>query len=382
MSRGDAVVCEGASMNGHGQQPLRVLMVVHSRQLGGAERHALALLLALRRRGCDVSLAAPAQGWLAQAAGAAGIRCHAVGLHGKFDALSAWRLSRLMRAQRPDVVHAHLTRSTHYADWGRRWSGLACALVATAHATHAHRHFERADRVIAVSAAVAGALRARGLAPERIDTVLHGMADPGEGPDGAAAPTAPGAPVRLGMLARFIPDKGHDTALRVLAEVRARTATPVQLHLAGDAQTPWGQQMKQLAHRLGVEDALVWHGQTDRPMEFLRSLDVVLVPSRREALGLTAVEALAVGRPVLASNLGGLPEVVTDGEVGRLLPVDDVSAWAQALLSLIDDPQRRLAWGRAARTRFKRQFDLERMVEQTLAVYRRAQRARGVDGRT
>lgn len=349
----------------------KVLMIVHSRQLGGAERHALTLLQGLAAAGCDVALAAPASGWLAHQAAAVGVRCHAIDMRGRFDLLSAWRLARVIRIEKPDILHAHLTRSTHYAAWARGWSGHRCVLVATAHATSAHRHFDRADRVIAVSGAVAQALVAHGIAHERIVTIHHGIPDPGSIDERVDEAIPLAAPVRFGMLARFVADKGHDTAMRAISRLRERQQ-PAELHFAGDDATPWGREIRRLASELDLSETVVWHGRSDRPLDFLRSMDVVLVPSRREALGLTAVEALAVGRPVLASRLGGLPEVVEDGVSGALLPADDVTAWADAMEGLARDSNRRQTWGKAARRRFEEAFSLPRMVEQTCDVYRRA----------
>lgn len=344
-------------------------MVVHSRQLGGAERHALTLATALREQGGEVVLVGPPSGWLLPAAAGRGVRCVPLAMRGRFDALAAWRLARLLRRERPDVLHAHLTRSTLYAAWARAWSGVRCGLVATAHATSAHRHFERADRVIAVSHAVAAALLRHGLGDGRVVTVHHGLPDPGWN-DGEVAAGGALPRVRFGMLARFVADKGHDTALQALHRLLQRTDVVAELHLAGDAATPWGRAMRNLAEHLGLGASVVWHGATADPLGFLRGLDVVLVPSRREAFGLTALEAMAVGRPVLASALGGLPEVVEDGVTGRLLPVDDVPAWAEAMAGLVHDPARRRAWGRAGRRRFEEHFTLDAMLRATLDVYR------------
>lgn len=343
--------------------------MVHSRQLGGAERHALMLATALREQGCEVVLVGPATGWLLPRAADRGLRCVPLAMRGRFDALAAWRLAQLLRRERPDLLHAHLTRSTLYAAWARAWSGVRCGLVATAHATSAYRHFERADRVIAVSHAVAAALRRHGLGGARVVTVHHGLPDPGWDGEAAMGRAALPPRVRFGMLARFVADKGHDTALQALQRLLQRREIAAELHLAGDATTPWGQAMRELTERLGLGASVVWHGVTANPLGFLRGLDVALVPSRREAFGLTALEAMAVGRPVLASDLGGLPEVVEDGVTGQLLPAQDTAAWAEAMANLAQDRARCQAWGQAGRRRFQEHFTLDHMLHATLDVY-------------
>lgn len=96
---------------------------------------------------------------------------------------------------------------------------------------------------------------------------------------------------------------------------------------------------------------------------------MAVVPSLLEPFGLVAIEAMAYGRPVVASRTGGLAEIVVDGETGRLVPPGDPQALAQALEELLGDPRRALWMGEAGRLRFESLFTLERMVENTLLVY-------------
>ena len=101
----------------------------------------------------------------------------------------------------------------------------------------------------------------------------------------------------------------------------------------------------------------------------LRQVAIVVVPSRSEGLGLSALEAMAADRPVVASSVGGLREVVVHGETGLLVPPEDPDALADALKSLLDDPARILKMGEAGRARVQAEFDVEAMREKTRAVW-------------
>jgi glycosyltransferase involved in cell wall biosynthesis len=122
------------------------------------------------------------------------------------------------------------------------------------------------------------------------------------------------------------------------------------------------------AAELGLEALVHFAGFQDDPAPYLSACDVVLVPSLKEGLGFAALEAMALERPVVASNTGGLPEAVADGETGLLVPPGDASALADAVLALIADPTRRAALGRAGRARVEAHFDADRQFDQLRRV--------------
>lgn len=187
-------------------------------------------------------------------------------------------------------------------------------------------------------------------------------------PDRAELGAPPADPVLAGA-GRLVGDKGFDVAIRALALVRQDHPTAV-LRLAGDG--PARRDLEALADELGVAaavDLVGWVPPDDLPA-FLAAATIVLMPSRwEEAFGLVALQAAQVGRPVVASRVGGLPEVVEDGVTGTLVPAEDPVALAGAVLALLADPAEAVRRGDAARGRARTVFAFDRHVDEYLALY-------------
>lgn len=350
---------------------MRIITVLRSLKSGGAERHALQLMLGMRARGHDMLYAGPMQGWLGQQVQAEGFGGIDLPLRGLIDLPSMWRLARYARDVRADLVHGHLTRGAYYAGYVAKWAKLPN--VATAHSDNAGKHFGRANRIIAVSHAVADFLARCGYDPQRICMVHHGIAD-----IAASLPTNVREHVRsalnlptdepcLLMAARIVPAKGHDTVLRALAKLQQERWT---LLLAGDHHSDLGPQTQALAAELGIAHRVRFLGLRDDVPTLLAAADMLLAPSRREALSLTLLEAAACACPVVASRVGGIAEVVEHGVSGWLVPPDDPPALASAIADLLHHPEQRLRMGTHARLRFEQQFTERQMLDATETVYR------------
>jgi N-acetyl-alpha-D-glucosaminyl L-malate synthase BshA len=165
--------------------------------------------------------------------------------------------------------------------------------------------------------------------------------------------------------------KRTDDVVRVFARVRASRAA--RLRLVGDG--PERQRALTLAHELGVAADVDVLGERDDLPSLLAGAAVFLLPSANESFGLAALEALACGVPVVASRVGGVPEVVRDGEVGFLHDVGDVAAMAASTARLLDDPALRARLGRAARAHAEAHFRVEPAVDRYEAVYARVRDA-------
>lgn len=350
---------------------MRILFVLHSHSYGGAEMHLSELARGLAACGHEVAFAGPADSWLAERFRAAGFACYHLPMHGFFDAWSMVKLAWIARHFGADLIHGHLTRGAFYAGIGGRLAGVPA--VATAHSTNAGKHFGRAQRIIAVSRAVADFLVGEGYDPARVTVVHHGVADPllvALRPVLRAALTLPAGAVLCGIVARLVRAKGHDLAIDALADC----PEPIHLVLIGDDSTPWGRAMRERAAARGVAQRVHFLGFREDAPQCMRELEMVLAPSRREALSLTLAEAAAAGLPVVAARVGGIPEVVADGETGLLVPAEDAPALAAAMRRLADDPGLRAQLGAQGRARYLRQFSLETMTEATEAVYRQVLR--------
>lgn len=302
---------------------------------------------------------------------------------------SFFRLVRLLRRERVMVVHG----------WQDRGVGVLAGVLAgtgvrlqTIHALDpdertAQRVVDRltinrlATRTVAVSLVLAEALRERHGTRRRRLAVLHnGAAEArirgGEALERERLGIAAGAPVVL-FAGRLSREKGADIAIEAFARL-VRGRTDARLVLIGDG--PERPALENLARSRGVAERVVFAGYQAEPGPWYRLADMVVMPSRWEALGMTAVEAMAAGLPVVASKIGGLREVVIEGETG-LLPEPstwqsharnlDPGPFAAALRGLLDGPERARAMGAAGRKRYQSRFTIEAYVSRYEALYAR-----------
>jgi glycosyltransferase involved in cell wall biosynthesis len=177
---------------------------------------------------------------------------------------------------------------------------------------------------------------------------------------GGALRTAYGIPADaplVGIAGRFVEIKGMDVFARAAARVAVREPR-ARFFMLGDHRGPYGDSVRALVRELGLEERVTFTGFVDDMHAAMADLDVVVVPSRRECAPLVVYEAMALGKPVVASDVHGLPELVERGRTGLLVPVEDDAAAAAAIVALLEDPARRRAMGEAAQRRIREQFNV------------------------
>ncbi len=184
---------------------------------------------------------------------------------------------------------------------------------------------------------------------------------------GVASPSE--TPAVLTHVSNFRPLKRVDDVIRIFAEVHERAGRPVVLLLVGDG--PERSRAEALARQLGLGASVAFLGKMVSFIEVLQASDVFLLPSESESFGLAALEALSCGVPVVASHVGGLPEVVPDGEVGFLAPVGDVATMADRVLRLLADRALYRRMSDAARARAVATYQVTPAVDQYQAYYER-----------
>ncbi|HUG19006.1 MAG TPA: glycosyltransferase family 4 protein [Planctomycetaceae bacterium] len=173
-----------------------------------------------------------------------------------------------------------------------------------------------------------------------------------------------------GAIGHFGREKGLDLVIQAFAKlVRAEPARRIRLLIVGQGTAEQTDQLKQLAAELPPERVLFLGFRKDIEACF-RAFDLFVHAPHSEAFGLVVAEAMAVGLPVVATRAGGIPEIVLDGETGRLVPVGDVSALAHALDETINQPDLRERWGEAGRERSREEFSLTIPAERYAKVYR------------
>ena len=185
----------------------------------------------------------------------------------------------------------------------------------------------------------------------------------------------------IGIVGQITPWKGQDDAVRVLADVRRR-GVEARLLVVGRPQFVGGAErydnrrfletVRRLAAGLGVADSVLFLGERQDVPEILAALDVLIVPSWEEPFGRVVLEAMSMGVPAIATDVGGPVEIVRDGEDGILLPPHRPGQWGEAAFGLLSDPERRAAIGRRARATAEARFSPERHLAGVLGAYREA----------
>jgi glycosyltransferase involved in cell wall biosynthesis len=298
-------------------------------------------------------------------------------------------------ATRPDVVHAHFWMSGLASVQAAARLGIPVLQTFHALGSVKRRHqgdadtspeqrigLERGlcadvDHVIATCSDELFELRRLGLSSDRVSIVPCGVDTAVFTPRGPVAPRS-GRP-RLLVLGRLVERKGQDDAVRALAAV-----PDAELVVVGGPPTdeldddPEVCRLRAVADELGVADRLVFTGAVARAdvPGWIRSADVVLAVPWYEPFGITPLEAMACGRPVVATAVGGLVDTVVDGGTGVLVPPRDPAALGEALAALLADDERRVAYGAAGVKRARTRYRWSRVVADTDAVYRQVLAAR------
>jgi glycosyltransferase involved in cell wall biosynthesis len=370
--------------------PLRVLHVQKIARMGGSERHLLTLLPALREAGVDARILVPAAQEADQVIAplrARRVPTTVVRAGPDFNPLLIGALVREIRSFRPDLLHTHLIHADLH---GQLAAGLArVGRVSSVHSTPAfyrrepYRAMARAagrfsGATIAISEHVRRFVEDLRLArARRIEVVPYGI-DASEWPlsqperDRARAALGLASDdVAVGIAARMIRGKGH--AFLLDAHRAAAQRNPrLRLVMAGDG--PLRQGLERDATR-SANGSVRFLGYLSDVRAFMNACDVLAFPTEPalgEGFGLAALEAMASGRPVVATAVGSLPELVKARETGILVTPGAVDELSAALLELAGDGRLRAEMGGRAQIRARTVFSVEAMVDRTLAVYARA----------
>jgi len=362
---------------------MKVLHLQRIGGIGGSERHILELLPALRARKIDASFlglddtsAAPNSFY--EALAERDVPFERLPCPRDVDPRLAWSVTRAARQLRPDLVHTHLVHADVYGALAAARSGAA--LVSTKHnddpfRSGKGRYLERfvtrrATLVLCITGALARFNRdIVGLPDSKLRVVHYGLDAPPAAWGSAGGPELPPeAPVLLAVC-RLVPQKGVDVAIEALTQVRGGHP---DAHLVVLGEGPLRAELSELATRLGIGDAVSFPGRVGDVAWWLRRASVVVHPARWEGFGLALLEAMLCARPVVASAVSSVPEIVADGETGLLVPSDDPVALAKAVASLLDDPTRAAAMGEAGRARAAVEFSVALMADRTVAAYEEA----------
>jgi glycosyltransferase involved in cell wall biosynthesis len=348
---------------------------------GGVGRHVSDLASGLRERGHEVVLCAPAMppGLAGQVPYVRLDLRRAVAP--RADLGAAARFARIVEDVRPDVIHAHSSKAGAVARLARL-SRPRVPLVYTPHGYAFAGHFSRpverlayrvAERTLAplasrvVCVCEAEARLARSIGPSgRVRTAYNGIAPAGDGrPDERVAELVNRGPV-IGALTQLRPGKGIETLIDAVPRVLARHPS-TQVAILGEG--PDLDALRERARMRGVAHAVHFLGPTAEPLAALRGMDIFVHPSWAESFPYVILEAMSLGRPIVASDVGGIGEAIVNGQSGVLVPPRNDSALAEALIEALGDPDRRARMGALALSRVSEEFTRAMMVDRLISVY-------------
>jgi len=329
----------------------------------------------------------PMAAWLREYMESEGVNCFSCDCESQFDyPLGMIRLARHLRRKQIDILHTHLFEPSvtgllagllartpmrivtrHYSDYhtriNKRWhvrldrlcTGLSHAVIAVSRHT--------ADHLIELEKAP----------PEKVHVVLNGIdfervrlsgVDTRErirrefGVEDAYL---------LVIVARLHPEKGHHYLFHALAEIQRRSSKPVRLLVAGNGT--FYEEYREQVRAMGCDEMVTFLGFRNDSPNLIAAADLLVLPSLAEAFGLVLAEALYLGTAVVATSVGGIPEIVDDGIDGSLVPPADSHALAQAILELLENPERRGRLAGAGREKVLRKFRFQNMVRSYEAIY-------------
>ncbi len=276
---------------------------------------------------------------------------------------------RELAANPPDLVHVQSWSMYRFGSWLARRLGRPYVLGVHVHLPpHVRVHFNRqwGRRIIAVSQSVKSELLSRTSIPQELVNVIHAGVDV---PDSPALPAVltPGRLPVVGTAGPLEAVKGHVFFLGAAQRVAA--AQPETEFLVAGAG-PEEENLRRLARELGINHNVTFAYNLYDFSTSLAAMDIFCLPSLRQGLGTIMLEAMALGRPVIASGVGGIYSVIRNNETGLVVPPSDNTALAERILELLHDPVRARAIGEAGRQLVREEFGVERMVAQTAELYR------------
>jgi glycosyltransferase involved in cell wall biosynthesis len=365
-------------------KPVKILHITFNMGFGGTEQVIRQLVTNLDkdRFHNEIACIDGEVGAIGQALETAhGIKHHARQRASGFDLKTILWLRNLIKSGKFDIVHCHQYSPYAYG-WFAHW-GTGAKVVFTEHGRfHPDQYRKKArlinpfialtsHKLVAISAATRDALVEFEYLPrDRISVIYNGIA-PLEVTDNEryalkqALGIAPGETV-IGTVARLDAVKNQALMLKATRSLLDR-GFQVRLLLVGDG--PERKNLEKLAAELDLEESIIFTGFQSRPAEYLGLMDIFLLPSFTEGTSMTLLEAMSLGIPTVATRVGGTPEIVADGETGKLVESNDLLGFTRAIQELLEDRGALCKMSQRAKTRFEERFSAEQMVQQYERCY-------------
>lgn len=367
---------------------IKVVHVIGGGEFGGAERHIINLAGALDPQMVEITVCCLFSDPFVGIAAEAGINALNVTMRNRMDLRVVGKLASFIRKNDFDIVHTHGVRANLLGRLAARQANRK-PVVTTVHSLlerdypgfvrrQVNRFTEWATRglteqFIAVSQGLKAKLVSSGVPADRVTVIYNGIVvenfSPSAEPGAVRALLGYGADVPLvGIVARLHPVKGHQYFLEA-AQIILEQHPEVRFVVAGDG--PQRTVLEEMAGRLGIGKQVHFTGFVSEVSSLMADLDLLVISSLWEGFGLTAVEAMALGVPVVSTEVGGLPEVVLHGETGLLVPPANAAALAKNIIWMLEHPEAAAEMAKKATLAVCEKFTAQVMARRTEELYRR-----------
>jgi len=358
---------------------LKILHLDSETGWSGGETQVNGLLSHLNHKKFINAVACPDDSDLSVRCRSRGIETFSVRMRHYLDIFSIIRLVKITRFYGPDVVHMHTSRAHCLGALALKLGRLSAVSVVTRRMDYPLKrarlmrvlYNRMVDRVVAISSGAKKGLEVSGVKSEVIKIIHSGVDlhrfDPAYDKKNAreTLKIAPDAKV-LGVVAALIRRKGHCYLLESMVKI-TREFPSALLLVVGEG--PLRGELVRLAEGAGIAKNVWFTGHTEKIQEILEAVDVLVLPSLAEGLGVSILEGMAMGLPVVASAVGGIPDAVRDGENGFLAPVRDPDAIAERVLCLLKDPRLAIEMGKRGRAIVEQDFSSIGMTKQYETLY-------------
>jgi glycosyltransferase involved in cell wall biosynthesis len=351
---------------------LKILHIDPEKNWGGGEAQVFGLLQNLAQWGHCNDLATPPVGELFRRSLDSSVRKIPLTVRNDWDLRAVPALRRLIRQERYDIVHLHTKRAHALSLWLPRGNRTPKYVVTrrmdypeARNCYNRYLYNRRVDGVVAISHSIVDLLSEAGVNRGSIRLIYSGI-DPRPFRLAARDEQRPGEPAIVAVVAVLEERKGHRFLLDAARMLKDR-GRKIKYVLAGEGSHK--AQLQQMARILGLQREVFFAGFVNDIPQLLSSIDVLVLPSLYEGLGVAALEGMAAGKPVVGTRVGGLAESIVDGATGFLVPRRDSTALAEAIEKLVADPSMAQAMGQRGVERVLKNFTIEQVARQNEEYY-------------
>jgi len=356
-----------------------MLHINSARTWRGGEQQTLWLCRGLQHRGHRVLLACPPASPLMERARQAGLVVCPVKMRGEWDLQAARELTGIIARERITLIHFHTAHAHTLGLLAARRAGAPLRFLTRRVDFHIHGHLlnrwkygPALTAILAISEGIRRVLLEDGLAPQRVITVPSGidldrLREAGDPEPLRRELGVPREALVVGMVAALAPHKDHRTFLKAAAAVK-KVLPGVRFLIVGEGQLE--AELRELSESLGLSREVIFTGFREDVLELTGMFDIFVLSSYLEGMGTSLLDAMGLGRPIVATRAGGIPEIVREGQNGLLVPARQPEQLAEAIVKLGKDEDLRRRMGALGKELVK-DFSVRRTVERTEAVYGR-----------